>query len=73
MEKQLIYVPYSEYTGISDLFSRAQNYLLEVSKEYDLQPFSPDGEPLNISFSKYNDDSGNDVIVIEIDYFVFNK
>jgi|LakMenEpi03Aug12_release.lakeMendotaPanAssembly.Ray.scaffolds.fasta_scaffold2914188_1 hypothetical protein len=73
MEKHLIYVPYSEYISVSDLCSRAQNYLVEISKKYDLQPFSPHGEPLNISFSKNNDDKGNDVIVITIEYFVFNK
>lgn len=73
MQKHLIYVPFYEYTSVSDLLQRTQNFLAEVSKEYDLQPFSPDGEPLNISFLKNNDDSGNDVIIIQIDYFVFNK
>lgn len=73
MEKHLIYVPYNEYTSVSDLLQRAQYFLAEVSKEFDLQPFSPVREPLNISFSKMNDDTGNDVIIIQIDYFVFNK
>lgn len=74
MQKHLIYVPYTEYTSVSDLLSRAHNFLSEISKEYDLQPYSPDGEPLNISFSKkINDEFGVDEIEIQIDYFVFNK
>ena len=74
MQKYLIYVPYSEYTSVSDLLSHAQNFLTEISKGYDLEPYSPEGESLNISISKKrNDEFGADEIVIEIDYFVFNK
>jgi hypothetical protein len=68
MQKHLINVPYSEYKDTPELLNKVQEFLKRIASEYDLQPFNPDGEPLQINF--YRKDEG---IEIEVNYFVFNK
>jgi hypothetical protein len=68
MKKHLIYVPNNEYNGIPELLNKVPEFLTKVASEYDLQPFHPDGDPLQINF--YRKEEG---IEIEVNYFVFNQ
>lgn len=68
MQKHLIYVPLSEYKGVPELLKKVQEFLTEVSSKYHLEPFDPNGDTFQINFYRKEE-----VIEIEINYFVFNK
>ena len=55
-------------TPTKELLKKVQEFLTEVSSKYHLEPFDPNGDTFQINFYRKEE-----VIEIEINYFVFNK